>query len=215
MILPLITKDYPLPTTSSYKSYRFIVVNCISGIRLAGGPVFIFLFVDRSPSHAAAGILLLILLIVSDLVDGALARHWRVTSSFGYVLDGVADRSTYIALIVALTSLGALSPLLAFALLFRDVGLYAARSLFRNWWEANRPFRTRVRITAAAFYALIGGMAIVVCTAKLRWLELQDPAAAAVMRDLKVGLWMFVLWSYALLAHQLWAYSEVPTERQS
>jgi|ERR1051326_205072 phosphatidylglycerophosphate synthase len=215
MILVLITRDYPLPSISIAKSYRFALVNCISGVRLAGGPVFVFLFVDRNKSFAVASILLLILLIVSDLVDGALARRWDVASTFGYVLDGVADRSTYIALIVALSALGKLSPLLAFALLFRDVGLYAARSLFSNWWEANRRFRTRVRITAAAFYALIGGIAVVACVEKLGWLEQSDRSVTAIIFEFTISTWIFVAWSYALVVHQIWAYSRIPARTQS
>jgi len=187
------------------RSARFAVVNCISGTRLAGAPIFVFLFVDRNPAVATASMILLVIMLLTDVADGALARRWKVTSAFGYVLDGVADRSTNIALIVALTSIGALSPLLAFVLLLRDVVLYATRSLFSKWWTANQAFRGRVRFTAAAFNILVGGIAGLVCAEKLGWV-MPAPWGSAIQPLLRASLWAFVVWSYALLAAQILSY---------
>jgi phosphatidylglycerophosphate synthase len=127
-----------LPVTSLANGWRLVFVNCISGVRLVGAPVFIFLFVDRGSRFVVTSMILLLVMLLTDVLDGLLARQWKVTSTFGYVLDGVADRSMNIALIVALTALAKLSPLLSFFLLLRDVILYAARALFAEWWSANQ-----------------------------------------------------------------------------
>jgi phosphatidylglycerophosphate synthase len=187
-------------------------VNCISGTRLIGAPIFIFLFVDRGAQFAVTSMILLLVMLLTDILDGSLARRWNVTSAFGYVLDGVADRSTNIALIVALTALGKLSPLLSFFLLLRDVMLYAARALFAEWWSANRPFRSRVRISAAVFYLLLTGLAVTTCGEKLGW---PTPEIIAIQRSIVFGVWAFALWSYVLLAGQIRAYSGTSSGRPS
>ena len=153
------------------------------------------------------------MMLLTDVVDGALARRWKVTSAFGYVLDGVADRSTNIALIVALTSLGAMSPLLAFAFLLRDVVLYAARSLFATWWTANQGFRVWVRLTAAAFNILVGSIAGLVCAEKLRWIT-PEPLCGAI-GVLGTSLWVLAVWSYALLVAQVLSYGRASSEAKS
>jgi phosphatidylglycerophosphate synthase len=193
---------------------RFIVVSSISGARLASAPLFIFLFVDRNPRLATASMVLLGIMLLTDVIDGALARRWKVTSAFGYVLDGVADRSTNIALIVALTSLGALSPLLAFLLLLRDVVLYAARSLFPTWWTTNHTFRSRVRLSALAFNILVGGLAGVVCAKKIGrgMFKLWGSDIECV---LTVSLWVFCVWSYTLLVAQVLSYGRASSKLES
>jgi len=203
-----------VPSNSLAKTWRFVFVTCLSGARLVSAPVFVFLFVDPNPRMATASIILLAVMIGTDLVDGALARRWNVASAFGYVLDGVADRSTNIALIVALTSIRALSPVLAFVLLLRDVLLYAARSLFSEWWKSNRTFRSTVRITAAAFYVLVGSIAIIICVEKLGWIADELSWAIETRRLLVGSVWLFALWSYLLLAIQVRSYSGVSPETQ-
>jgi cardiolipin synthase len=194
------------------KNWRFAFVSCLSGARLVSAPVFIFLFVDPNARLPAVSIVLLAVMVLTDLVDGALARRWKVTSAFGYVLDGVADRSTNIALIVALTSLRALSPLLAFVLLLRDVLLYAARSLFSEWWKSNPAFRSSARITAAVFYVLVGGIAIIISVEKLGWIADELLWAVETRQLLVRGVWLLALWSYLLLAIQVRSYSQVSSE---
>lgn len=184
-------------------------------MRLAGAPIFVFLFAAPAPTVATASLALLAILLLTDVLDGALARQWKVTSAFGYVLDGVADRSTNIALIVALASFGALPAVLAFFLLLRDVLLYAARSLFPHWWRSNHIFRVRVRVTAVAFNVTVSGIAIVVHCTRLGWTPSDPSWMVWVQPGLVACTWVLALWSYVLLAAQVRAYNNAPPEVQS
>jgi phosphatidylglycerophosphate synthase len=193
------------------KSARFFLVNCISGGRLVAAPVFVFFFSDRTMRFAAPCMILLLAMFLSDILDGAAARRWNVTSAFGYVLDGVADRSTVIALIVSLTALGRLPPLLSFFLLLRDILLYAARSLFAQWWTANGQFRARVRFNATVFYALLASLAFAACTDRIGFPAADDFLGSAIQHSLVLTTWLFVVWTYTLLAQQIWAYRGTAT----
>ena len=147
------------------------------------------------------------MLFASDVVDGVLARHWRVATNFGYVLDGVADRSTHIALVLALATLNQLSPILSFLIIFRDVLLYAARALFARWWAANAGFRRHVRVAAVLFKLPIGGLVV------LRLVDaspspLIDPISSDQLRTyLWFGAWALTVWSYGLLFVQIRRYA--------
>lgn len=183
----------------------------MSCIRLAGAPVFIFLFVSPARTEQLASLPLLLLLLATDLVDGFLARRWQVTSNFGYVLDGVADRSAHIGMVIALTARGTLSPVLAFLLVFRDLVLYAARAFFDNWWRANTMFRGRVKLAAVLFKLTVGSIALL-SYIQIAFTERVPPEEIAKAIHLFVyATWAFAAWSYILLIQQIAHYaSEIP-----
>lgn len=76
---------------------------------------------------------LVIFAITTDFVDGALARRWRVTSELGYVLDGLGDRAIHVALLLVFLVRYGVHPVLVWLLIFRDIGIYAARVLSKEW----------------------------------------------------------------------------------
>jgi hypothetical protein len=70
-----------------------------------------------------------------------------------------------------------------------------------------------VRITAVIFNILVAGMAAVLCAEKLGWVD-PEWSRAAVQPWLVAGVWAFTLWSHALLADQILAYSRTTPEKQ-
>jgi CDP-diacylglycerol--glycerol-3-phosphate 3-phosphatidyltransferase len=196
----------PVPRASRWKLH---VVTGISCVRLIGGPVFVVLFASPFPAERAASVPSMLLFFLTDVVDGYLARRWSVTTNFGYVLDGVADRSTHIAVIVALVERDALSSVLAFIIIFREVLLYAARSLFTAWWTSNRGFRLRVRITAVAFKVTVGVVALLTYLDDVGAHLLSPQSSQIVFTSAHAATWIFALWSYWLLAQQVHQYASI------
>jgi len=196
-----LSEDYA--ARSSARHFR--VVTSLSALRIVGAPAFIFLFISPVSAERAASLYLLLVLFVSDVVDGALARHWGVTSHFGYILDGVGDRSTHLAMVVALTALSKMSALLAFFLILRDILLYASRSLFGTWWHANSHFRSRVRHTAVLFKLTVGGLIVLSYNETWHWWQISR-RLSNIHDTLVVATWIFALWSYALLVDQVSQY---------
>jgi cardiolipin synthase len=76
------------------------IPNLITFARLAGVPLFLYLFLVRH--EVAASVAVLVVGGTTDWVDGYLARRMRQVSRLGELLDPAADR-LYIATVLALT----------------------------------------------------------------------------------------------------------------
>jgi phosphatidylglycerophosphate synthase len=181
-------------------------VTIVSSTRLIGAPIFIFLFASPVPFEHAASLPFLLLLFLTDILDGFLARRWMVTTDFGYVLDGVADRSAHIAVVVALVACRDLSPLLGFLLIFRDLLLYAARALFVTWWTSNGQFRKQVKVAAVLFKLTVGGIALMSYVREVAPRVMSSQLQQASVEWLRLATWIFAAWSYVLLAQQIHKY---------
>lgn len=90
------------------------VPNAISALRVLLVPVWLVLaFGARaaalagSPVDRAPLLVVFIALGVSDLVDGFIARRFRLESNFGATLDAVADKLAQVATVTFLVFLGA------------------------------------------------------------------------------------------------------------
>jgi len=172
-----------------------------------GAPVFIFLFVSPVAAERIASLPFLLLLFLTDILDGLFARRWMVATNFGYILDGVADRSAHIAVVVALVYRHDLSPILGFLLVFREIVLYAARSLFGSWWASNAGFRLHVRVTAVLFKMTAGGIAVVSYMQDLPTPFIAPETRASAQSVFCMATWLFAIWSYVLLALQIRRYA--------
>ncbi|KAI1454948.1 hypothetical protein F4805DRAFT_437407 [Annulohypoxylon moriforme] len=80
---------------------------------------------------------------VSDLLDGWIARRWKLQTVVGSVVDPMADKILMTILTVCLAYKGALPVWLAFIILGRDVGLAISAIYYR--WISLPPPKTLTR----------------------------------------------------------------------
>ena len=82
-------------------SDRFVTLpNVISMARIVSmAPLLLFLRADMFVS----ALVLFLASAASDVLDGAIARRWNMQSEFGRVLDPLADKVTFVTLIVVLS----------------------------------------------------------------------------------------------------------------
>lgn len=73
-------------------TFRFLIVTSVTSINILLGMLALFVSVVGD-MHVAA--LCLLACVVIDGCDGALARHWNVTSAFGTQLDSLADMTSF------------------------------------------------------------------------------------------------------------------------
>jgi cardiolipin synthase len=102
----------------------------------------LFLYVpdDRKLFFAALAVILVAL--ATDFADGYLARRWAIFSETGYILDGLADRSFYVALVLTMVAAHSLSLVIAWLLIGREIAMYALRLAGRDeWFDKNRQVR--------------------------------------------------------------------------
>ena len=105
------------------------VVNALSLSRIGLGLLFVVCFQRRAGFLYASGVLWVVTL-TTDLLDGYLARRWRVATRDGRFWDSMGDKSFYAAVIIAFNAQGFLLSVISWALIAREVALYVTRILF-------------------------------------------------------------------------------------
>lgn len=105
----------------------------MSSSRAVTALVFLQLILQEGSNAQGCSLAMLVLVELSDLFDGKLARRWNVTSDYGYILDAFGDRAAYVAYALAAVTRAQMSPLLAYGIIVRDFGLFASRAYFTNW----------------------------------------------------------------------------------
>jgi phosphatidylglycerophosphate synthase len=110
---------------------RRTIVNSLSLSRIALACGFVICFQPRMGLLYASAALWGVSL-TTDLLDGYLARRWRVDTILGRLWDSMGDKSFYAAMIVAFNTQGFLGPLISWALIAREVALYVTRILYSD-----------------------------------------------------------------------------------
>ncbi|HYR63204.1 MAG TPA: CDP-alcohol phosphatidyltransferase family protein [Actinomycetota bacterium] len=129
--------------------------NAISFARLLLCPVFLWLYLI---GHVLPAMILLIVVGVSDFVDGFVARATGQVSVLGKLLDPLSDRFVIIAVLVAFGAKGTVPWWLVAVIVARDVIIMVAFAVFEKRGLPRLAVnRTGKRATAALF----GGMGIV------------------------------------------------------
>ena len=100
------------------------VPNAITMVRLACIPLFVWLLFGTT--HQTAAAVLLAVLGATDWVDGFVARRYHQVSTFGKVLDPVADRILVVTAVVSIIVYGAVPVWFGVATLAREVVVSAA-----------------------------------------------------------------------------------------
>lgn len=110
------------------------VPNLITFLRLACIPLFVWLLFGAQRQTAAA--ILLAVLGATDWVDGYVARRFHQVSTFGKVLDPVADRVLVVTAVVTIMAHGAVPVWFGVATLAREVVVSAAVLLLASMGAA-------------------------------------------------------------------------------
>ncbi|CAN5168923.1 CDP-diacylglycerol--glycerol-3-phosphate 3-phosphatidyltransferase [soil metagenome] len=102
------------------------IANIVTVVRIFMAPVFIWLLLADggdlgSLRYIAAG--LFVLAIVTDTVDGILARRQNLVTDFGKILDPIADKVLIGGALVALSILGELWWWVTIVILAREFGI--------------------------------------------------------------------------------------------
>lgn len=105
------------------------VPNVLSLSRVPGAVIFLLLYSDTRPAAFIAAMVIATIAIVTDFLDGILARRWCVSSDLGYFLDGLGDKAFYFAVLLVMMREHATNDVLVWLLIAREVFLYALRSI--------------------------------------------------------------------------------------
>ncbi|KAI1812866.1 hypothetical protein GGS20DRAFT_512928 [Poronia punctata] len=128
-----------LPSLTPHENI-YTIPNLLTFSRIAAAP-----FIGYAILHDAHNLALGLFAYagVSDLLDGWIARHWKLQTVVGSVVDPMADKMLMTILTVCLAMKGALPVWLAVIILGRDVGLAIAAIYYR--WISLPPPKTFTR----------------------------------------------------------------------
>lgn len=107
-----------------WKKEILTIPNLLSLFRLILIPVYVAIYLnarDTADYYLAAGILAVSCL--TDMIDGKIARHFNMISSFGKILDPLADKATQFTLIICLA--------IKYNILWYLVGLFVLKESFQ------------------------------------------------------------------------------------
>src|SRR5689334_21757725 len=108
---------------------RRSIVNSLSLSRVG----FDFLFVICFQKNAALFYVALgacLAALITDVLDGYLARRLKVASIRGRLWDSLGDKAFYAGIIISFNAQGFLGELVSWGLIVREVALYITRVLF-------------------------------------------------------------------------------------
>ena len=97
------------------------IPNLLSFLRILMIPVFFVLIVHEGTE--LAGLVLVVVVMATDWVDGYVARRTNSVSELGKLLDPVSDRLAIAALLIALLIRGAIPLWAALLIIVRDVAV--------------------------------------------------------------------------------------------
>lgn len=121
---------------------RSASLNLLTLSRIPLAIIVLFTYRPSERIFLFPALLIIFLALGTDYLDGYLARRYKLASETGYILDGLADRSFYIALVLTMTVVHSLSLVIAWLLIVREVLMYALRLLEHDhWFEANPSIR--------------------------------------------------------------------------
>jgi cardiolipin synthase len=106
------------------------VPNALSALRLALLPVFLWLVLG--PEADGWAVVVLMVMGISDYLDGYVARRFNQYSRVGEILDPVADRLTMLAAVIGLGAREIMPIWLAVALPARDLFLWTLVPFLRS-----------------------------------------------------------------------------------
>lgn len=118
----------------------FTVANAVSVIRLMAIPVFLWLVIE---DRLLIAFVLLVVAVLTDFVDGMIARRMNEITKLGQFLDPFADRLFIAATVIALAIQDVVPWWFVIAVMLRDALLgiggvvmarYGAATLPVKWW---------------------------------------------------------------------------------
>ena len=126
------------------------IPNILSLSRVVISIVVLILSAHVTAVAYTAIIVLVVLAMLTDCLDGYLARRWDVATDIGYVLDTLGDRAIHLSLTLVVLVRFAINPVIVWLLVFRDIGIYAVRVLSMNWLEKSKKARWMSLLHATA-----------------------------------------------------------------
>lgn len=103
------------------------VPNVLTVLRILLVPVLVVALLDETPNGDLFAAIVFVVASLTDLLDGYLARTRNAITTFGKLMDPIADKLLIVAALVALVSLHRLAAWVAMVIIAREFAVTALR----------------------------------------------------------------------------------------
>jgi len=151
--------------------------NLLTVLRIMLVPVLVVALLDQTPDGDLLAACVFALASLTDLIDGRLARSRDSITTFGKLMDPVADKLLVVAAVVALVSLHRLAAWVAMVIIAREFAVTATRMAATQSGvviAANRWGKIKTAVQVATIFMLIA------VSGHPLWLDLLVDVAVAV-----------------------------------
>jgi phosphatidylglycerophosphate synthase len=124
------------------RDWRELAPNILSASRIPAAAVFVLVYSPATSRTYWIGVGCLAFALITDFLDGRIARAWGVCSNFGCFLDGLCDKTVYSAILIVIAREAPEMAPLCWFLILREILLYAVRSLDRINLQTHLKFRS-------------------------------------------------------------------------
>jgi len=135
--------------------------NVLTMLRILLVPVLVVALLNETANGDLLAAIVFALASLTDAMDGYLARTRNAITTFGKLMDPIADKLLIIAALVALVSLDRLAAWVAMVIIAREVAVTMTRMhatqqgvvIASNWWGKAK---TIVQVAAIFFLIVVG-----------------------------------------------------------
>ena len=134
------------------------VPNVLTLLRILLVPVLVVALLDKTSDGDVLAAIVFAIASFTDAIDGYIARSRNAITTFGKLMDPVADKLLIVAALFSLVSLHRLAPWVAMVIVAREFAVTMTRMaaaptgvvIAANWWG-----KTKTIVQVAAIFALI------------------------------------------------------------
>lgn len=128
------------------------VPNALTIFRIMLIPVYLYIFFSTKPYHVEIAYLILILAGITDIVDGYIARTYKLITDFGKMMDPLADKLMMLTVITSFFLTDRISLWAALFFFVRDVGMIVTSAFFHFRGKKTVPANAFGKLTTVLFY---------------------------------------------------------------
>src|ERR687894_612266 len=132
--------------------------NALTLLRILAVPVVVVALLGETPNGDTLAAAVFALAAISDGLDGYLARSRDAVTTFGKLMDPIADKLLIVAALISLVSLGRLAAWVAMVIIAREFAVTALRAVAAEQGvviSASWLGKAKTILQVAAVFALI------------------------------------------------------------
>ncbi|WP_139491115.1 CDP-alcohol phosphatidyltransferase family protein [Brevibacillus dissolubilis] len=128
------------------------IPNALTLFRITLIPLYLWVFFSPFPFHIEIAFGILVLAGITDMLDGYIARKYKLITTLGTMLDPLADKLMMLAAISSFYMSERISLWAALFFFLRDIGMILFSALFHFRGKKTVPANVFGKVTTVLFY---------------------------------------------------------------